>query len=293
MKINIITKNNGVGLWLDYLILKEVLEPKHEVNFIDFDYPIHKKADVSIHLEHITANLIPTAPINIFIPNPEWYNINWNRYLPRINQIWCKTHETERIFKQWHKNCIYTSFTSKDCYLPEITKDKIFFHNRGKSSHKGTYNIIEAWRELFGKLYINSAIKLPSKKGIIINTQRLTEQDLKIVMNGCMFHICTSEAEGFGHYINEAKSVGAIIISTNAAPMNELVTSDFGKLINVKHKGKHNQGVTNYISAMDLTFALNEVLHLSEKELSLMSNKARQSFLNNDKFFRETIKEII
>jgi hypothetical protein len=38
-------------------------------------------------------------------------------------------------------------------------------------------------------------------------------------------HICASEREGFGHYLNEARAAGALIITTDHPPMNELVTS--------------------------------------------------------------------
>lgn len=292
MKINIISTNNGVGLYQDYLILQEILSEKHEVNFIDFRRPVHIRADVSIHLEVVESRLLATAPKNILVPNPEWFSPNWKRFIPSFNQIWCKTHETERIFGQMSKNCVYTSFTSRDHYLPEISKDKIFFHNRGKSSHKGTNAVLTAWRDLFGKMYINSFIKLPGKKGLIINTTRLSENDLKVIMNSCLFHVCPSEVEGFGHYINEAKSTGAIVLTTNAAPMNELVSKEFGRLVPITRTGVHNLGVTNYISPMELTLIMNDILHLSEKELSLMSGKARQSYLDNDKYFRNKVREL-
>jgi hypothetical protein len=38
-------------------------------------------------------------------------------------------------------------------------------------------------------------------------------------------HICASEREGFGHYLNEARAASALVISTDHPPMNELVTS--------------------------------------------------------------------
>jgi multisubunit Na+/H+ antiporter MnhB subunit len=40
-----------------------------------------------------------------------------------------------------------------------------------------------------------------------------------------------SEREGFGHYINEARAVGAFVISTDHPPMNELVTPERGALV--------------------------------------------------------------
>lgn len=36
-------------------------------------------------------------------------------------------------------------------------------------------------------------------------------------------HVCPSSREGFGHYINEARSVGALVVTIAAGPMNELV----------------------------------------------------------------------
>ena len=38
-----------------------------------------------------------------------------------------------------------------------------------------------------------------------------------------MVHICPSAREGFGHYINEARSVGAVVLTIDAAPMSEFV----------------------------------------------------------------------
>lgn len=296
MIINIVTTNNGVGLYQDYLILKSVLEPKHTINFIDFRKPVHKRADVSIHLEHAVPSVFPTSNKHIFIPNPEWFENQWVRHLNRFDAIWCKTWETKRIFDSITKNkTIYTSFTSRDWYDGTIEKDKTFFHNRGKSSHKGTIATITAWRDALGKLIVNSdgTINLPAKRGMIVNNNRLTDEDLKIVMNGCLFHICCSEAEGFGHYINEAKSTGAIVISTDAAPMNEIIRPEFGRLIPVIGKGKHMLGVTNQIDITSLTYCMNNLLLLSEKELSLLSEKSRQSFLDNDKYFRNRINELL
>lgn len=52
-------------------------------------------------------------------------------------------------------------------------------------------------------------------------------------------HICPSEREGFGHYINEARAASALVITTNHPPMNELITAATGVLIPAQHTFSH------------------------------------------------------
>ena len=59
----------------------------------------------------------------------------------------------------------------------------------------------------------------------------LDDAALRTLQNSHRFHLCLSEAEGWGHYIAEALSVGAITLTCDAAPMNELVTAERGLLV--------------------------------------------------------------
>ena len=40
-----------------------------------------------------------------------------------------------------------------------------------------------------------------------------TDAELREIQNANLFHLCPSETEGFGHYIVEALSVGAIVLT--------------------------------------------------------------------------------
>jgi hypothetical protein len=44
-------------------------------------------------------------------------------------------------------------------------------------------------------------------------------------------HLCVSEREGFGHYLNEARGAAAVVITTEHPPMNELVRPGVGVLV--------------------------------------------------------------
>lgn len=213
--------------------------------------------------------------------------------------MWCKTKETERIFKEIIKrnnrklDIIYTSFTSKDWYDEKINKDKVFFHNRGASKLKGTLSLVQAWKAEFGKLIVNSRDIIPEKEGINVNYNIFTEEELKKVQNNSMFHICPSVVEGFGHYINEAKSCGAIVLTTDAPPMNEFINNDFGILIPCKTGKKFRLGTLYKIETKQMQNKISEALCLKDEEIKEKQVKSRQSFLDNDIFFRDIIKNIL
>ena len=60
---------------------------------------------------------------------------------------------------------------------------------------------------------------------ITIIQRKLSEIELKYLMNSHMFHFSPSCFEGFGHTICEGLSCGSVVITTNNGPMNEIIDS--------------------------------------------------------------------
>ena len=120
----------------------------------------------------------------------------------------------------------YLGWYSRDMYLSNINKNfNQYLHVCGRSIYKQTQTIINIWNETLPKLvivYSPNDVKLNCKplSNIKYITQRLELEDLKKLMNYCGVHICCSETEGFGHYIQEAKSCKSVVITTNGEPMN-------------------------------------------------------------------------
>lgn len=292
--INIISTTNGVGLEQDALLLQGLIKSKTRI--LDFNKTYESatvRADISIHLEVVNPRMLSLAKRNILIPNPEWFERKWISYLKSFDTILAKTHNTERIFSALHKNVIYTGFTSRDMHDNGVKKDRIFLHNRGKSSHKGSNTVIEAWRPQFGKMFVNSAKQMQSKPGIIMNYNRLSQDKMQTLINACYFHVCPSEAEGFGHYINEARSAGAIVITTDAAPMNELIRPGFGVLCKYSNTGTHHLGLTYSVDRDALTAAYIQCLNYSAKQLNEMSRAARYQYLMDKKDFITKLNTIL
>ena len=162
-------------------------------------------------------------------------------YSPK--NILCKTKQTYDILSRLlpYKNVVFTGFTSVDRHIPEYNsknnsknKYRSFIHIAGKSPYKGTLQVVRAWLKhpewsnltLICREEILEAI-IDSVKGasnIKLIKEFLSENRLVEYMNQNGIHICSSKHEGFGHYINEARSTEAVVLYTNAPPMNEMFT---------------------------------------------------------------------
>ena len=48
-------------------------------------------ADVNLMLEHVWLQYLSTAPINVAVPNPEWFDRHDRRFLAEVDSVWAKT----------------------------------------------------------------------------------------------------------------------------------------------------------------------------------------------------------
>ena len=302
IKINIISSNNYYGLSQDANIISSILKEKFKNNinlkFVNFfDYQCNY-ADINIFLELVSNILFKYAPINILIPNQEWFYKSWIPYLPNFEYILTKSNYASDIFRNLTNTEIkYIGWESRDMYDPKYEKDySEILHLCGKSKYKQTQLIIDAWDDDLPNLniiYNSKSIDLLKRdlKNINYIENRISDEELKIYINKCGIHLCTSETEGFGHYINEAKSSKVIVVSTNSKPMNELINNEFGVLVNVdkKKKLKHTLGNKNIIDILDLKEKIKGILDLEKDKINEMCNKTRLSFLNGKDYFRKEL----
>ena len=106
--------------------------------------------------------------------------------------------------------------------------------------------------------------------------QNIKSHSLNISNSG--IHICTSETEGFGHYINEARMMGAIAIVPNAPPMNELINDDNGALVKVSLVKKLPWKTLNKITEEDLAETIERLLLMTEEQRRDLGMTARKSY---------------
>lgn len=295
MKINLITVDNGVGLTQDVRVVKSILKD-HDCRFIDIEKGPPETADVNIFFEIIHKRFYPYAGVNLFFPNPEWF---WFRgYLKGLDLVLCKTRDAERIFKQLGCNTVYTSFTSED-RRRKAEKQRKYLHLAGQSQNKGTMEVFRAWNNqplpelVFCKtkaweIYANHS------KNITGVFTRMPDKVLLNLLNACYFHICTSDYEGFGHYIWEAKSCGGIVITTDGEPMSDFVHNGIdGFTVQVARYGRQQLAETKRISVEKLREVVHYTANLTDGELEGMSRASRQAWEENDRFFKTIFRNII
>ena len=286
MFVTIIGRENGVGLSKDKALLTAILQENNftvEFRSISWFKPLHPDCDICIHTEVVDLRYFGKK--NILIPNQEWFYKKWLIHLKKFDAIFCKTKYATDIFNKYHDNALHIGFTSVDHYK-NGTKNLECFHSQGKSKAKGTRFLIEAWKnDSLPKLNLVSRGKQKVKYGDIkVYNRFLPEEKFKSIMNECLIHIYPCQVEGFGHCINESKSCGAVVVTTDYAPMNEHV-SNFVIPVYKKKYFSSFLGESVIVRPSDISKIVKNLLN--RNDLHEIGQKNRESFLANDQVFRQ------
>jgi hypothetical protein len=254
-----------------------------------------RKKHIGVFFENIPACWVNAVDQCVLIPNQEWVRPETQINLARCQQIWCKTHYAEQIFRSRGFNVRYIGYTSRDRFLPATPRNYgSFIHIPGRSSLKGTHVLLKVW----GRHPEWPTLKVVTRHSHLIRfattnidifTKYFDETTLNILMNSAGVHICPSETEGFGHYINEALSTKALVVTTDAPPMNELVHSDFGVLVNYDTVTQQSFGERFHVDAADLERKIESVINMTPENKAEMGERARASFIETKRAFELAI----
>lgn len=255
--------------------------------------------DVNLMLEHIRPELVRGARRNVFIPNPEWCAPRDVGLLPAMDGVLTKTWHAEPIFRMFGCRVEHTGFTSVDRHDPGVPRQRSFFHLAGRSTAKGTQAVLEAWRRhpewpLLTVVQNPRVARERVRAGNIEHrVDYVDEAELRRLQNENLFHLCPSETEGFGHYLVEALSVGAVVLTTDAEPMNELVTAERGILIPYASNRPQNLATRYQVDVAAIEVAVDIALGLDEDAIGERSRAARAFFLRNDEAFRSRLSQAV
>lgn len=252
--------------------------------------------DVNVMLEHVWPQFFAEARYNVVVPNPEWFDPRDVRYLAAFDCVWTKTAAAEQLFRERGFATSPIGFDSEDRLQAGVERINQFLHVAGRSPLKGTARLLALWQR-HPEWSTLTVVQDPSTPkavtaggspaaNIVCLGEYLSDEAVRTIQNAHRFHVCTSEAEGWGHYIVEAMSVGAVTLTCDAAPMNELVGPGRG-LVVASHPGPiQNLVRLSLFDEVALEVAVRKVMALVPAEVSSIGESARGWFLENKAGFR-------
>jgi hypothetical protein len=253
-----------------------------------------KLFDVNIALEHVRPCYFGLARLNLLVPNPEWLSPRSQRYLTRFDAILCKTRYGVDLFNARGCRAIHIGFRSSDCLDESIPRQAAFLHLAGASRMKGTQRLLALWRRHpeWPKLLLLQSPKTatpapgPTPANIEHRVGYLNDiREIRNLQNSYRFHLCLSETEGWGHYIVEAMSCKAVVITCDAAPMNELVTTERGMLVRTADTRPFNMTTLHRFDEAALETTVERLMQMPESGHATLGEHARTWFASNEASF--------
>lgn len=305
--INIIARTNGVGLDQDVDLVHNALRQAgfevteshcRSIPAWSALLPRKKKFDANIFLERVFPRWLKLAEKNFLIPNQERFPQRHLKHLKHIDAVLCKTQHALAIFSRYAQTR-HIGFTSADRALPDVAPNyQSCFHLAGRSTLKGTETLLELWRQhpAWPELTLiqcseNAPQSVPENVRLL--SGYLSSEELITELNRHGIHLCPSRSEGWGHHIVEAMNCRAVVVTTDAPPMNEIIRPETGILVPYHREEARHLGTNFYADPEQLAALLEETFRLGETEKRDYGNRARAWFEANDQQFNRSFPETI
>ena len=306
--IRIVVRPNAVGIARDVRILESALDarwgptvvsPYRSIHPLRALFGHHDTTETIVFLGRIRGRWLRSGARYVLIPNPERFPKRQLALLSRIDHVLCKTRSTAEVFEKHHHSVHHVGFTSVDRRLPDVAPDYgRFLHLAGGSSLKGTEDLLNVWSRHpeWPTLTVVSHRRRTTPDRVFANVdwidRYLPDDELRQLQNRCGIHLCPSRSEGWGHYIVEAMSCGAVTLTTDAPPMNELVAQDRGVLVPVARSEPRKLGTDYFVDPEALEAAIEGLIRSSPNELAVLGRRAREWYTANDRGFSARLDQV-
>jgi hypothetical protein len=239
--------------------------------------------------------------------------------------------------------CIYSKFSSPGFVSKKTKNYNLACHFAGTSFMKGTKSLLQTWhghggfadgnpdlvllvtlkcnpfnKSTFAWIKKNCdsykptmnllgyKLKTPVKVYVMRNiyiVDYLPPTAYKYFRGSAGYFICPSEVEGYGHYINEGRIARAITITTDYAPMNELIKNkkslisvdrecQFGKAYPfVKYLYNPKYPIAKF-DTVDFINKFTKLLNMSKDTKDTIGKKNYVEFLKDEKFLGKVFHKI-
>jgi glycosyltransferase involved in cell wall biosynthesis len=331
MRLHVIAPPRASGLAIDQRILEARLRGRSPADVQPLDFPFpgwgpeslrfrwkrlttpslwRARYDANVFLERIDPRWLDRARVQVLVPNQEWMRDACRAFLPRMDLVLCKTRHAETIFRDLGCRTQLTGWSSVD--VPARCGRSAFpprshyaeprpLHLAGAAETKGTALLLQAfarnpaWPTLTVVIRAELLARLdaPRPANVRFLQGYLGEAELCAQLCAHAIHLCPSEVEGFGHSLVEAMGCAAAVLTTDAPPMNELVTPERGVLVPAERSAPMRLGTRHFVSLDALEHAIEGLLRASPEQRQAWGHAARRWFEDNDRAFTRALGEAL
>lgn len=255
--------------------------------------------DVNLMLERIRPEFVRSAQRNVLVPNPEYFRPRDRRALARIDEVWVKTRHAAPLFEALGARTRWIGFTSPDRNDSSVPRRHAFFHGPGRSNNKGTAALLALWARhpewpLLTVVWRRKRVDLDDvPANVRLLREHLDDADYRRLQNEHRFHLCPSQTEGYGHYLVEAMSCGAVVVTPDAPPMNELVTAERGMPVSARAVGQQDLATLYVADEEALCAAIERCIAMDVAEAEQLGHAARAWYEANRDAFPARLREAL
>jgi hypothetical protein len=275
-------------------------------------YKIEKKATINFFINCANYNFFKDAKLNIALIDHTIITKNVLEYLPLFDYVIVKDNYSKSILESYTNK-----FTTKPNYVcfgwgsPSITEftsnknfDKVLMYI--PSLRDDIFNrIIDAWKPEYPTLEIVGGERIRNKREAnnINFNDNITNEGFHKLFNEIGFHLIPEKYNGFSHFVNQCKQVGAVPICLDTSSNKEIVNSEVGYLIPCKRAKVKNKSLLDNIgptlslnidsitNTLDMVFSKNVLNHqLMSKNNITDYNKYYNKF---SALFKDTFDNIV
>jgi hypothetical protein len=303
----IVVKSNHYGLTRDSALLASALADagvKTETAGIH-DRPLldrlqgRRQARRIIHIERVFPQWVGAAEVNVLVPNQERFPPRQLGRLRKVDLVLAKTHEAVDAFAGRGVPVEYLGFTSEDRFDARFPKDwNRVLHLAGGSTLKGTEDVLALWERhpewpqlVLVQKRRNAPRSVPRNVRLIAGY--IDDGELRRLQNECGIHLCPSRSEGWGHNLVEGLSCGALVITTDAPPMNEHVNAACGVLVAASRAQPRHMGTSHFVSSKSLEDAIQAVIDMPLRQKAGMGDVARKRFQEIGRGFPARVAQLL
>lgn len=316
MKINVISDTKIRDANIDFEVIHFMVKKikgnielaMHPVNA----YKIEKKATINFFINCANYNFFKDAKLNIALIDHTIITKNVLEYLPLFDYVIVKDNYSKSILESYTNK-----FTTKPNYVcfgwgsPSITEftsnknfDKVLMYI--PSLRDDIFNrIIDAWKPEYPTLEIVGGERIRNKREAdnINFNDNITNEGFHKLFNEIGFHLIPEKYNGFSHFVNQCKQVGAVPICLDTSSNKEIVNSEVGYLIPCKRAKVKNKSLLDNIgptlslnidsitNTLDMVFSKNVLNHqLMSKNNITDYNKYYNKF---SALFKDTFDNIV